>query len=87
MISEADRLFNRCHDWLAPIVANLVMDSPKTDKLVNLSRFNSAGNLSDLANVLDDKVLFFLNELFSIPSASRGKTTIGRLLNIRQALS
>jgi hypothetical protein len=73
MISEVDKLFNGYRDRFASVVANLVMDSPETDKLVSLFRFNSAGDLSDLANVLDGKVISFLNELFGKPSGSSGK--------------
>jgi|SaaInlStandDraft_2_1057019.scaffolds.fasta_scaffold09708_2 hypothetical protein len=72
MISEVDKLFNGYRDRFASVVANLVMDSPETDKLVSLFRFNSAGDLSDLANVLDGKVISFLNELFGKPSGSSG---------------
>jgi hypothetical protein len=72
MISEVDKLFNGYRDRLASVVANLVIVSPETDKLVSLFRLNSAGDLSDLANVLDDKVISFLNELFGKPSGSSG---------------
>ena len=48
------------------------MNSPETDKLVSLFRLNSIGDLSNLANVLDDKVISFLNELFGKPSESSG---------------
>jgi len=72
MISEIVRLFNLYRERVALVVANLVMDSPETDKLVSLFRLNSTGDLSNLANVLDDKVISFLNELFVKPSGSSG---------------
>ena len=63
MVSEIDRLFVGYRDRLASVVSNLVMKSANSDKLESLFRLNSAGDLSDLANVLDDKVISFLNEL------------------------
>ena len=72
MISEIERLFIGYRDRLASVVSGLVMDSPNTDKLLSLFRLNSAGDLSDLANVLDDKVISFLNELFGKPTGSSG---------------
>jgi len=48
---------------LAAVVSDLVLKSPKSDRLQGLFRLNSAGDLSGLANVLDDKVISFLNEL------------------------
>jgi hypothetical protein len=65
MIAEIDSLFTEYRDRLATVTSKLVMKSQNPDKLNNLFRLNSAGDLSDLANVLDDKVISFLNELFS----------------------
>ena len=65
MISEIDSIFTEYRDRLAAIASDLVMKSQNSDKLTSLFRLNSAGDLSDLANVLDDKVISFLNELFS----------------------
>jgi hypothetical protein len=64
MISEIDRIFLGYRDRLASVVSAQVLDSNNSDKLQSLFRLNSAGDLSDLANVLDDKVISFLNELF-----------------------
>ena len=72
MISEIERLFIGYRDRLAAVVSNLVLNSPDTDKLVSLFRLNSAGDLSDLANVLDDKVISFLNNLFGKPGDTSG---------------
>ncbi len=72
MISEIERLFSGYRDRLATIVSKLVLDSPDTDKLVSLFRLNSSGDLSDLANVLDDKVISFLNNLFGKPGNTSG---------------
>ena len=72
MISKVGRLFNLYRDRVTSVVGNLVMNSPETDKVVSLLRLNSTGDLSNLANVLDDKVISFLNELFGKPSESSG---------------
>ena len=72
MVSEIDRLFDGYRDRLASLVSNLVMESADSDKLKSLFRLNSAGDLSDLANVLDDKVISFLNELFGESSGKSG---------------
>lgn len=39
---------------------------------MSLFRLNSAGDLSDLANVLDDKVISFLKELFGDTNEKSG---------------
>ncbi len=57
---------------LAAVVSNLVPKSPKSDRLQGLFRLNSARDLSGLANVLDDKVISFLNELFGKSSRKFG---------------
>ncbi len=57
---------------LAAVVSNLVPKSPKSDRLQRLFRLNSARDLSGLANVLDDKVISFLNELFGKSSRKFG---------------
>ena len=72
MVSEIDRLFDGYRDRLASVVSNLVMESDNSDKLKSLFRLNSAGDLSDLANVLDDKVISFLNELLDESSGKSG---------------
>ena len=72
MVSEIDRLFDGYRDRLASVVSNLVMESDNSDKLKSLFRLNSAGDLSDLANVLDDKVISFLNELLGESSGKSG---------------
>lgn len=72
MVSEIDRLFDGYCDRLASVVADLVMESTDSDKLKSLFRLNSAGDLSDLANVLDDKVISFLNELLGESSGKSG---------------
>jgi hypothetical protein len=72
MISEIDRLFIGYRDRLAKVVSSLVINSPESDKLVSLFRLNSAGDMSDLANVLDDKVISFLNDLFGKPGGTGG---------------
>ncbi|MEE8045407.1 MAG: hypothetical protein V3T49_01060 [Dehalococcoidia bacterium] len=64
MISEIDRIFGGYRDRLTVVASDLVLKSPNPDRLQGLFRLNSAGDLSDLANVLDDKVISFLNELF-----------------------
>lgn len=63
IISEVDQLFDGYRDRLASLVSHLVLESPSEDKLTRLFRLNSAGDLSNLANVLDDKVITFINEL------------------------
>jgi hypothetical protein len=70
MIFEIGRIFDGYRDRLAWVVSDLVMHSANPDKLQNLFRLNSAGDLSDLANVLDDKVISFLNELFGKSSGN-----------------
>lgn len=75
MITEIDRIFDEYRDRLAVVVSELVLESPQTDKLTSLFRLNSAGDLSDLANVLDDKVISFLNELFDDTSGNSGDWT------------
>jgi hypothetical protein len=72
IVSEIDRLFDGYRDRLASVVSNLVMESDNSDKLKSLFRLNSAGDLSDLANVLDDKVISFLNELLGESSGKSG---------------
>lgn len=74
MISEIDSLFIEYRDRLATVTSKLVMKSQNPDKLTDLFRLNSAGDLSDLANVLDDKVISFLNELFSESGNSGGNS-------------
>ena len=75
MISEIDQLFDGYRDRLASVVSQLVLKSQSADKLQSLFRLNSAGDLSDLANVLDDKVISFLNELFGKTSGNIGDWT------------
>jgi hypothetical protein len=70
MIFEIGRIFDGYRDRLAWVVSDLVMHSANPDKLQSLFRLNSAGDLSDLANVLDDKVISFLNELFGKSSGN-----------------
>jgi hypothetical protein len=70
MISEIDRVFGGYRDRLAAVVSDLVLKSADSDRLQGLFRLNSAGDLSDLANVLDDKVISFLNELFGKSSGN-----------------
>jgi signal transduction histidine kinase len=70
MISEVQHVFSGYRDRLARIVSDLVLNSPDADKLQSLFRLNSAGDLFDLANVLDDKVISFLNELFGKTSGN-----------------
>ena len=72
VVFEIDRLFDGYRDRLASVVSNLVMESANSDKLQSLFRLNSAGDLSDLANVLDDKVISFLNELLGESSGKSG---------------
>jgi len=72
MVSEIDRLFDGYRDRLASMVSNLVMESDNSDKLKSLFRLNSAGDLPNLANVLDDKVISFLNELLGESSGKSG---------------
>jgi hypothetical protein len=72
MISEIESIFDGYRDRLATVVSGLVLESQSADKLQSLFRLNSAGDLSDLANVLDDKVISFLNELFGKPSGNTG---------------
>ena len=66
------RLLNLYRGRVASVVENLVMDSPKIGKPVRLFWLNSAEDLSNLANVLDNKVISFLNELFDKPSGVSG---------------
>ena len=72
MVSEIDRLFAGYRDRLTSVIPNLVMEPADSDKLWSLFRLNSAGDLSDLANVLDDKVISFLNELLGESSGKSG---------------
>ena len=72
MISEIDRICSGYRDRLAAVVSDLVLKSSKSDRLQGLFRLNSAGDLSGLANVLDDKVISFLNELFGKSSGKFG---------------
>lgn len=74
MITEVERLFGGYRDRLASLVSGLVLESPTDDKLLSLFRLNSAGDLSDLASVLDDKVISFLNELFGNTHGTSGNT-------------
>jgi hypothetical protein len=74
MITEVEQLFVGYRDRLASVVSKLVLKSPTDDKLRSLFRLNSAGDLSDLASVLDDKVISFLNELFGDTQGSGGNT-------------
>ncbi len=62
-MSEVDEAFTGYCDQLTAVVSSIVLDSENTDRLQKLFRLNSAGDLSDLANILDDKVISFLNEL------------------------
>ena len=73
MISEIDQIFIGYRDRLASVASSLVLKSANADSLQSLFRLNSAGDLSDLANVLDDKVITFLNELFGKSNGSSGK--------------
>jgi hypothetical protein len=72
MISEIESVFDGYRDRLAKVVYGLVLESPSADRLQSLFRLNSAGDLSDIANVLDDKVISFLNELFDKRSGNTG---------------
>ncbi len=63
IISEVVQIFGGYRDRLASLVSHLVLESPNEDKLTRLFRLNSAGDLSNIANVLDDKVITFINEL------------------------
>ena len=72
MISEIDQIFTGYRDRLASVASELVLKSASDDQLQSLFRLNSAGDLSDLANVLDDKVISFLNELFDKRSGNTG---------------
>ncbi|MCZ6538662.1 MAG: hypothetical protein O6922_02395 [Chloroflexi bacterium] len=72
LISEVDQVFENYRDHLAAVVSDLVLNSETSDRLQKLFRLNSAGDLSDLANVLDDKVISFLNELFGNASGNLG---------------
>ncbi len=74
MISEIDRLFGGFRDRLASVVSGMVIESSTPDKLLSLFRLNYAGDLSDLANVLDDKVISFLNDLFGESDRPSGNT-------------
>ncbi len=76
LIAEVDRAFEVCRDRLAAIVSDLVLESKDSDRLQKLFRLNSAGDLSDLANVLDDKVISFLNGLFGNASGNHGDWTL-----------
>jgi hypothetical protein len=73
MISEIDQIFIGYRDRLASVASSLVLKSANADSLQSLFRLNSAGDLSDLANVLDDKVITFLNELCGKSNGSSGK--------------
>ena len=64
LIGEVDRAFESYRNNLATVVSGLVLNSESSDRLQKLFRLNSAGDMSDLANVLDDKVISFLNGLF-----------------------
>lgn len=75
LIVEVDRTFASYRDRLALVVSRLVLKSENSDKLQKLFRLNSAGDLSDLANVLDDKVISFLNELFGKTSGNHNDWT------------
>ena len=59
-------------DRLDDAVSDLVLESSKSDMLQGLFRLNSAGDLSGLANVLDDKIISFLNKLFGKSSGTFG---------------
>ena len=76
LISEVDRVFEGYRAQLAGVVSDLVLNSETPDRLQKLFRLNSAGDLSDLANVLDDKVISFLNELFGDASGSLDDWTL-----------
>ena len=76
LITEVDRAFERYRDHLAVVVSDLVLNSETSDRLQKLFRLNSAGDLSDLANVLDDKVISFLNELFGNASGNLDDWTL-----------
>lgn len=76
LIAEVDRAFESCRDRLAHVVSDLVLNSENSDRLQKLFRLNSAGDLSDLANVLDDKVISFLNELFGTASGNLDDWTL-----------
>ena len=75
LIAEVDRAFEAYRDRFAELVSDLVLKSQNSDRLQKLFRLNSAGDLSDLANVLDDKVISFLNELFDDASGNHGDWT------------
>ncbi|MBO04357.1 MAG: hypothetical protein CL731_04990 [Chloroflexi bacterium] len=57
-------------DRLATVVSRLVLESRVPDKMLRLFQLNSAGDLSGLMNVLDDKVISFLNDLFGRPDSA-----------------
>ena len=63
LMSDGDDVFTGYCDRRTAVVSSIVLDSENTDRLQKLFRLNSAGDLSDLANILDDKVISFLNEL------------------------
>ncbi|MDP6667232.1 MAG: hypothetical protein QF357_07505, partial [Dehalococcoidia bacterium] len=76
LIAEVDRVFDAYRDRLGSVVSDLVLSSEDSDRLQKLFRLNSAGDLSDLANVLDDKVISFLNELFGDVSGNLDDWTL-----------
>ncbi|MCH7969650.1 MAG: hypothetical protein IH960_01240 [Chloroflexi bacterium] len=76
LITEVEQAFESYRDHLAAVVSDLVLNSETSDRLQKLFRLNSAGDLSDLANVLDDKVISFLNELFGNTSGNLDDWTL-----------
>ena len=76
LMSEVGRAFSDYCDRLSTVVSGIVLDSENSDQLQKLFRLNSAGDLSDLANVLDDKVISFLNELFGNASGNLDDWTL-----------
>lgn len=76
LIAEVAQALDSYRDRLATVVSDLVLNSENSDRLQKLFRLNSAGDLSDLANVLDDKVISFLNELFGNASGNLDDWTL-----------
>lgn len=66
---EVESLFEKYVSRLRETLANLVLESLEPDKLKTLLRLNQTGDLSGVVQLLDNKTVGFINELF------RGRTT------------